>query len=119
MSHFRHGGHVLKRRCGWAERDRQPLAATIAGAADGWGDKHFFEELAHDLETSAGATNRDLLPRCSNSHVNSLNVSGEREPGSAHAGVLSVTDAGAFLFDKDPEASPMLKSHQSFRWLLL
>ncbi|HAM23077.1 MAG TPA: hypothetical protein DCQ04_12565 [Actinobacteria bacterium] len=103
--------------------DRQPLAATIAGAADGWGeDKHFFEELAHDLETSAGATNRDLATEMQQLARQLTERFGRTRTWDLRMQVFpSVTDAGAFLFDKDPEAITDVAGNPISRseWLLL
>lgn len=85
--------------------DRQMLAATVANAADDREeDKRFYEEIAHDLETAVGATNRDLAAEVQRVARRFTERFGRTRTWDLNIQVFpSVMDAGAFLFDADPE----------------
>lgn len=84
---------------------RLPLAATVANAADDWlEDKRFLDGLAHDLETSVGATSRDLASELQQVARQFTERFGRTRTWHLSIQVFpSVIDAGAFLFDRDPE----------------
>ena len=84
---------------------RLPLAATVANAADDWlEDKRFLDGLAHDLETSVGATSRDLASELQQVARQFTERFGRTRTWHLSIQVFpSVIDAGAFLFERDPE----------------
>lgn len=85
---------------------RVPLSDTVANATgDRVEDIRFFEGLAHDLEPSVGANNRDLAVELQDLARRFTARFGRTPTWDLKLEVFtSVVEAGDFLFDRSPES---------------